>query len=343
MTQLIYSEEELMRSHDYARPQTIGGRLVHGGFDASGRYLSPRTLVRSPAIEAWSEALRARGGELLEADSSLLAGARYPSAAQQKLLLQEGLGQTFWNNLTITGKIEARGRALADIQFPAFQDVIEEDVSAMAVGHLNKGLLKAHGIDEGGEPEKGIGGHDQMWFALRDLAFGETDYPDAQPPDRIGRDPDPRERSTTGVDPRYEEVLGFLLNLLMIEFRAEIGFAFVEQVLRDPELFTARRGEAEEAAEVVTRIRLDEEVHVRSLRLYLGEMRSLTFKTTDGGRVAGAEIVDPRWQRIVQWAVHEQPKLQVEQQRELLRERILAYAEDGARILDAFNALEEAA
>ena len=342
MTKLVYSEEELMRSHDYARPQTIGGRLMHGGFDADGRYIPPRTLLRNPAIEAWTETLRARGGELLEADSSLLSGVRYPTAAQQKLLLQKGLGQTFWNNLTITGKIEARGRALADVSFPSFQDVIEEDVSGMAVGHLNKGMLKAHGIDEGGEPEKGIGGHDQMWFALRDLAFGETDYPDAEPPGRIGRDPDSRDRNASGVDPRYEEVLGFLLNLLMIEFRAELGFAFVEQVLRDPELFTSRRAEAEEAADVVNRIRTDEEVHVRSLRLYLGEMRSLTFKTSDGRRVPGAEIVDPRWERIVDWALHEQPKLQAEEQRKLLRERILAHP-GGEGILEAFNALEQVA
>ncbi len=342
MARLVYSEEELMSSHDYARPQIIAGHRIHGGFDAAGSYIPPRTLVRNPALDAWTESLHSRGGEPLKADSSLLAGARYPNAAQQKLLLQRGLGQTFWNNLTITGKIEARGRALAEIQFPSFQEVVEEDISGMAIGHLGKGLLKAHGLDEGGEPDKGIGGHDVMWFALRDLAFGKTDYPDAQPPDRIGRDPDPREREASQINPRYEEILGFLLNLLLIEFRAEIGFSLTERTLRDPDLFTERRPQAEEAAEVVTRIRTDEEVHVRSLRLYFGEFRSLSFKTLDGGRVSGEEIVDPRWERIVRWAVHEQPKLQAEQQREMLAARILEHPQ-GAAILEEFNGLEEAA
>ena len=61
MPQLRFTEEELMRSHDYAEPQIEAGERLHGGFDAEGRYVPPRTLVREPAVEAWTEALRARG------------------------------------------------------------------------------------------------------------------------------------------------------------------------------------------------------------------------------------------------------------------------------------------
>jgi hypothetical protein len=149
MTQLVYSEEELLRSHPFARPQVEAGRRLHGGFDAAGNYVPPRLLLRKPALEAWSQQLHARGGELLHADASLLAGIRYPNTAQMKLLLQEGLGQTLWNTITITGHIEARGRVLADLTFPELQDVIVEDVSEMAIGHLNRGLLRAHGLDGG--------------------------------------------------------------------------------------------------------------------------------------------------------------------------------------------------
>jgi hypothetical protein len=124
------------------------------------------------AIEAWTAALRERGGDLFDADASLLGGPRMPNAAQQRLLLREGIGAPFWNSLTVTGKIEGRGRILADMQFPDLQKIVASDISSMALGHLNKGLLKAHGIDEGGEPERGIGGHDVMWFVARDLAFG---------------------------------------------------------------------------------------------------------------------------------------------------------------------------
>ncbi len=338
--QLVYSQEELCRSHDYASPQVVAGHRLHGGFDGDGRYVPPRALVREPAIEAWTRALRARGGDLLAADSSLLGGVRYPNEAQQKFLLQNGLGQTFWNNLTITGMIEARGRLLADMSFPEFQDIVDEDVSEMAIGHLNKGLLWAHGVDEGGEPERGIGGHDVMWFALRDLAFGPTDFPKPVVPERIGR-PDAEKQEEPEIPAAYEQTINFLLNLLMIEFRAEIGFSFSERLLRDPELFCDRREEAEEAADVVCRIRADEEIHVRSLRLYLGELRSVHFRTRDGNLKPGREIIDDSWQRIVHWATVEQPKLAAVESRKLLSDRILKHP-DGERLLERFLALEDA-
>lgn len=340
-TPLAYTAEELCRSHDYARPHVIAGHRLHGGFDESGRYLPPRSLVRGPAIEAWTEALRARGGDLLDADSSLLGGVRYPSEAQQKLLLQEGLGQTFWNNLTITGMIEARGRLLAEITFPDFQKIAIEDVSEMGIGHLGKGLLWAHGVDEGGEPARGIGGHDVMWFALRDLAFGDTDFPEPAVPERIGR-PEAARPEMPQIPPPYEQTIMFLMNLLLIEFRAEIGFSFSERLLRDPELFVDRRAQAEEAAVVVGRIRSDEEIHVRSLRLYLGELRNVHLRTVDGGQIAGRDLIDGAWKRIVHWATVEQPKLAAAESRRLLTERILRHP-DGERILERFLALEDAA
>jgi len=335
---LVFTREELLRSHAYARPHVENGQRLHGGFDAEGRYVPPRMLVREPAIAAWTEALRARGGDLLPADSSLLAGIRFPNAAQQKLLIREGLGQTFWNTLTITGLIEARGRVLADMTFPELGPAVAEDVSEMAVGHLNRGLLEAHGLDEGGEP--GIGAHDQMWFTLRDLAFGPTDYPAPVVPN-IAR---PEEEAVVfdGVPLAIQRTIYFLANLLMIEFRAERGFAFTEALLRDPELFVERRAEAERAAEIVGRIRRDEEIHVASLRLYLGEIQTLHFERAGGTRVPGRELVEAFWGGIVRWATVEQPKLAAEQQRKLLTERILAHRE-GARILEAFERLAEAA
>ena len=338
MTQRVYEREELLRSHDHARPHREAGRRLHGGHDADGRYVPPRLLVRGPAVEAWTEALRARGGDLLPADSSLLAGIRYPSDSQWKLLLREGLGQSLWNTLTITGRIEARGRILAEMSFPELQAAVEEDVSDQAVGHLNRGLLEAHGLDEGGEPEKGIGGHDVMWFALRDLAFGQTDWPEPEVPD-ISR-PESEAVEFPGIPTNIQRTVYFLANLLMIEFRAERGFSFTERLLRDSELFIERRAEAERAAEIVTRIRLDEELHVTSLRLYLGELRQLTFKTREGGRLPGRELVDSLWEGIVQWATVEQPALAAARQREILEKRIAAHP-DAGRVLREFNALEE--
>jgi hypothetical protein len=336
----VYPEEELLRSHDFAQPHVEAGRRLHGGFDAEGRYLPPRLLVRGPAVEAWTAALRARGGDLLPADAGLLAGVRTPNPAQQKLLLEEGLGQTFWNTLTITGRIEARGRVLADIAFPDLQEVLEDDAAASAVGHLNRGLLRAHGLDEGGEPERGVGGHDVMWFALRDLAFGPVPWPEPAVPATIAR-PDAELRAPAGLPAPHARAIHFLANLLLIELRAELGFTLAETLLRDPELFRERRAGAERAAAIVGRIRADEEIHVRSLRLVLGELRHARFRTGPGETLPGAAVVDPLWEDVVRWATVEQPPLAAAQQRRVLHERVMRHVE-GARVWRAFEALDEA-
>jgi hypothetical protein len=336
MTLLRYTETELLRDHEYATPQVVAGHRLHGGFDGTGRYLSPRTLVREPAVAAWTEALLGRGGAPMRADASLLAGVRMPNTAQHRLLLQSGLEQTFWNNLTIIGLIEGRGRVLAEIPLPDFQEAIIEDIGETAVGHIARGMLRAHGLDEGGEPARGVGGHDVMWFALRDLAFGATDWPVPEVPAAITR-PEAANPMPEIARPQAQ-MLSFLMNLLLIEFRAEIGFESTETLLRDPGLFRERRREAEEAAVVVERIRQDEKLHVDSLRLYLGELRALTFRTVDGGTIRGDRLIDPFWDGLVRWATVEQPRLNAERTRELLARRILAHP-DGERILREFDAL----
>jgi hypothetical protein len=335
----VYSRAELYSELDFARPHEVGGARLHGGFDAQGRYLPPRAKGRNEALDAWTAALRERGGELFEADASLLTGPRMPNVEQQRLLLREGIGTPFWNSLTITGKIEGRGRVLADIAFPDLQQIVTEDISGMAIGHLNKGLLSAHGIDEGGEPDQGIGGHDVMWFVARDLVFGRDAYPDVDPPESIAR-PEAGQRLMPELAPQYEGLLSFLMNLLLIEFRAEIGFANTQDILRTPDLFADRRAAAEEAAQIVERIRTDEEIHVRSLRLYLGELRALELLTADGSTVAGAAVIDRFWHGLVHWATVEQPRLAAEAQYRAIEPQILAHPQ-GARILAEFNRLSD--
>jgi hypothetical protein len=339
MARLTYSEQELYSDHPYAELHQRGGVRLHGGFDASGVYLPPRSKGRREAMNAWIAALRERGGDLFDADASLLTGVRMPNVAQQKALLAAGIGRPFWNGLTVTGKIEGRGRILAEMSFPDLQEIIVEDISGMALGHLNKGLLVIHGIDEGGEPDKGIGGHDVMWFVARDLACGKDAYPDVEPPDNIAR-PEAGQRLMPELEPEFEGMLSFLMNLLLIEFRAEIGFASTQEILRDPQLFADRRAEAEEAAEIVGRIRLDEEIHVESLRLYLGELRELTLKTVDGGTIRGSELIDRFWSGLVQWATVDQPAIAARNQYDVLKPIILEHPE-GERILAEFDRLGE--
>ena len=304
--QLKFEREELLESHDYAKPQVLNGTQLHGGFLEDGSYRPPRTLVRQPAIDNWTANLAKAGGAPIDADSSLLTGPRVPNPAQTAMLIESGLDFIFWSRLTIIGKIEARGQMLATTPFPDLQNYIVEDISEMAIGHLTNGLLYAHGVDEGGEPEKSIGGHDQMWFVARDLVFADHDFKDVDPPASIGRD-DAGTRRMPELPLELEGYLSFLMNLLMIEFRAEIGFADNQRILRMPNLFADRRKEAEEAAEIIERIRTDERVHVDSLRLYLGELRNVHFKGENDQSIPGHGPIDRVWQGLVNWATVESP------------------------------------
>ena len=219
MTRLSYTRDELMASHE-----EVGYRL-HGGFDATGTYISPRVLHRWPAVRAWAAALEARGYPLIDATVQLLKRGNYPNIPQEKLLLAHGIGQPFWNSLTITGVIEARGKLLCELQAPDFQTIIEEDISQTCTGHLHKGLLYAHGADEGGDPAAPeFGAHDQMWFAARDLCFGKDRYPVPEIPESIGR-PDTG-RLMPQLPAGFEQLILLLMNVLMIEVRAESFFSF---------------------------------------------------------------------------------------------------------------------
>ena len=334
--QLTYTADELMQDHPDLQPHVILDQRVHGGFDAAGTYQPPRALIRERALDAWTEALQARGGEVFPASSSLLDGQRVVNVEQQRVLLRNGLGRWFWDQLTVTGKIEARGRLLADVQFPELQPVIVDDISEMAIGHLGTGLLVAHGLDEGGQPDAGIGGHDVMWFLARDLAFGEDAYPDAEPPENIAR-PEAGTRYMPELPPEIEGLISLLANLLIIEFRAELGFAESQAILRSPDVFVDRRDEAELAAEIIERIRTDELIHVRSLCVYLGELQSVTFRTLDGGTVSGRELFGRFWDGMVQWATVDQPALNVERIRPAVEDYIATHP-DAERVRSEFEA-----
>ena len=87
---------------------------------------------------------------------------------------------------------------------------------------------------------------------------------------------------------------------------------------------------------MVERIRTDELIHVRSLNLYLGELRSVTLRTVDGGTVPGAELIDRFWDGLVRWATVEQPALVAERQRNNLAAVIERHPE-AARVRAEFE------
>jgi hypothetical protein len=299
MTGLIWTREEILADHAYARPHLEAGYRLHGGFDAEGHYISPRTLNRWPAIRAWSDALTARGHDLVDSSQQLMVRGIFPNAEQQSLLLAHGLGQTLWDSLSVTGVIEARGRMLADAEAPDFQAIVEDDISQTAVAHLNNGLLRAHGLDEGGDASRGEGGHDAMWFAVRDMLFGKHAYPHAEVPESLAR-PE-LGRLMPQISAEHERWILLLMNVLMIEVRAENFFNFCTSVMRDPRNFADRRDVAMHAADLVDRIRQDEAPHVGYLTVAVSELRSFIFRANDGRRVKGSTLIDPVWRGMVQW------------------------------------------
>ena len=52
---------------------------------------------------------------------------------------------------------------------PDLQGLFVEDIDGTAMVHLDRGLYEAHARDEAGFEDEG--GHKQMWFAARDIAF----------------------------------------------------------------------------------------------------------------------------------------------------------------------------
>ncbi|MFI4933122.1 MAG: hypothetical protein ACHP7N_00730 [Caulobacterales bacterium] len=337
---LRYSREELLESHAYARPHEAAGYRLHGGFMADGTYVSPRTKVRWPAVRAWQAALEARGWPIIDCTSQLLKYGSYPNEAQQKLLLREGFGQTLWNSLSITGIIEARGKALCNVTAPDLQKLIAEDIGDTALAHLNAGLLFAHGADEGGDPgDPGKGAHDAMWFAARDLLFGKDAYPVPVPPESIAR-PDSGSRLMPAISEPYEQLFSFLMNVLMIEVRAESFFGFCMRLMRDSENFADRRADAELAATLVERIRTDEAIHVGYLATTVSELRSFTLNRVGGGTIAGKDVVDPVWAKMVDWHGREERELAIPRTRAAIEAQVLeARGEAGRALLARFDAL----
>jgi len=336
---LRYTADEILADHPYVRPNMFGSRRLHGGYDAEGIYRSPRTLIRWPAIEAWREAFLKRGGELVDVSTRILTAPQYPNLAQMKFLLANGVTQPLWDNLTTTGIIEGRGRVLATFTAPDFQALVTEDISETATAHLNKGLFVAHGLDEGGDGTDAIGAHDRMWFVVRDLVLGEDAHPIPDIPERGGGRPGSEDREMPQAPAPYEALIKQLMNILLIEIRAERAFAFNIALMRDPEVFADRRAAAEQAAAVVDQIRQDEASHVAYLQLFISEIRSMHFKTPQGV-VEGRRFIDPVWAKIVTWNADDVPRAAARATRALV-ENCLNTRADGVALLKRFDALAD--
>ena len=81
-----------------------------------------------------------------------------------------------------------------------------------------------------------------MWFAVRDMLFGKDAYPPTEVPETLSR-PE-MGRLMPQIPEEYEDCILLLMNVLMIEVRAENFFSFCTAVMRDPDNFRDRRAAA---------------------------------------------------------------------------------------------------
>jgi hypothetical protein len=304
---VTWTEDELLATDAIAEPLVAAGVRCHGGFDAEGRYRSPRTRFRSRAIAAWQRQHRATfGTELLDVPLSTWPDT-YPNVAQAKFLVRSGVREPIVTTLTRIGTVEGFG---AMIRYAAVDDpqrFFVEDVSGTALAHLQTGLFEAHARDEAGFGDEA--GHKQMWYAARDVAFEHpvTEDETAEMLKRMGLSagpgvaPDPVEihkrmlasRVFEDLDLGLEMLVQRMINILLIEISAFHTFVWAETVLSDADL-VAGDGEA---ARIVSYIRQDESPHVEYLKTALSEMRERTFIGESGRRHPGATVVGTLWER----------------------------------------------
>lgn len=303
--QLDYTQDELLADPEIAEPLFAAGRRCHGGFDAEGRYVSPRTKNRMPAIAAW-QARHER-----EFDTTLLDlpldtwPEQYPNLEQSKYLLSEGVREPIISSLTRIGTVEGFGSMLRFVTVADIGRFFDDDIAGTATAHLNGGLFEAHARDEAGHLD--VAGHDEMWYAARDIAFENpvTEDQTAVMLERMGISggggvPDAEHlarqaqqlRQFDRLDFGLEMLLHRMVSLLFIEIQAFHTFAWAEDLLSDDDLVA---GEGE-AARLVSFIRRDETPHVEYLRTTLTEMRDRTVKLDDGTRLAGGDVVGRLWE-----------------------------------------------
>ena len=313
--QVEFTEQELLQSHAYEAPLIAGGVTCHGGFDADGTYVSPRTLTRTPAIAAWQAQHEEQFATPLFHLPLDTWPAHYPNVAQAKHLLASGVPEPIISNLTRIGTVEGFGAMIRLSVVPDLQRCFDEDVTGTAIAHLDRGLYEAHARDEAGHEAEA--GHKQMWFAARDIAFEDpvTQDDTALMLERMGIIPpgsrgkadlaamraqaEARRLWPDDVDFDLELLVERMTRLLLIEISAFHTFAWAEEVLDDRDLVA---GEGE-AARMVSYIRQDETPHVEYLRTVLSEMRDRTVVGDDGTHHPGADLIGSTWDRAVAQSV----------------------------------------
>jgi hypothetical protein len=335
-SRLEFSLEELLASPKLDAPLIAGGVRCHGGFDADGRYVSPRTLWRNPAVTAWQEQHQASSPYPLVEIPKDVIPPHLPSVAQAKLLLREGVREPMVRTLTEIAIIEGFGATIRDLPVPPLASFIREDVSGTALNHLTGGLFEAHARDEAGWGDEG--GHKQMWEAARDLALSNPKVPGdilMAIMGRRGNNARPG-RALPQFKEEVERLLGFMTNVLIIEVFATSTFQWAEEVLSDPDVSDAPVA----AADMVRHIRSDESPHVEYLRTALSEVSARTLIGEDGTPHNGHDVVQQLVERTLKFIIRQRREERREQMHASIRASAKGIITDVEDLIRRFDALE---
>ena len=337
--QLTFTEAELLADDPFAEPLFAGGVRCHGGFDADGRYVSPRSRFRRPAIEAWG----ARHCELFSTALIDVPIERwdktFPSVEQARLLLRAGVPEPLIATLTRIGTVEGYGANIRLLHPGDLQPRFVEDLEGTALDHLGRGLFEAHGRDEAGFED--AAGHRDMWFAARDMAFDRPidDLDIEGMLERMGfgqgRPSVPAARLLPeDIPAELEGMVTLMVRVLFIELSAFHTFAWAEEWLSDADLV----GGDGSAAKLVAHIRADETPHVDYLRTALTELRDRTWVGESGRTHRGSELLELLWAPLLK---HSLTTGRDESRRAALGEVEFWCAKrpDGADLLAEFHAL----
>src|SRR5437763_1017174 len=163
-----YSHDEILAEHPYERPLVLDGIPCHGGF-VEGRYVSPRTLWRAPAIEAWQARLPAGELDAVLGPIGAAVPPHFPSAAQTRLLVRHGVTVPLVRLLSLIAIVEGfGGDVLRVVALPPLGARVRDPVDGTALAHLGS-LFEAHARDEAG--------HRHMWELARDIARTSSSAP----------------------------------------------------------------------------------------------------------------------------------------------------------------------
>jgi len=317
-----YSREEILADHPYERPLVLDGVPCHGGF-IQGRYVSPRTLWRAPAIEIWQARLPAGEVDAILAPIGAAIPPHFPSAAQTRLLVRHGVTVPLVRLLSLIAIVEGfGGDVLRLVALPPLGERVRDPIDGTALAHLGV-LFEAHARDEAG--------HRRMWELARDIALDKPAVPKDLAPN-VAPPATPRLFPEIAAD--LEALVLRMLGVLVIEVFAVGAFRWAKEVLGDPTLFRRH----DEARTLIGYIQQDEAPHVGYLATALAELRCRRLAGASGGTVAGADVIDRARDLIVGFQAGPRHRANVEFRTQVV-ERCVADHPRREELLAEFRAL----